>query len=274
MQSHKALFLSLMIFANAARPAGSQPTGSAETLNDIPASCAKQAVAVGRSHFYAIDNAAICKHDKKTGLLVSKWENPDGWAIHFNSGVVVGNKLYLAHSNYPALPMVSSVEIFDVETLNHIGSHSLETGRGSLTWIDRDAGGRWWGAFGNYDKVMEGRTEPYGGTRNTRIVRFDKNWQVEESFTLPETLLARFGVNTNSGGSWGPDGRLYITGHNNAEIYVLEEPKGGSEMRWITTVAADITGQGIDWDNGTTLYGIKRRNQDNSVTVHSMPRIP
>jgi hypothetical protein len=60
-------------------------------------------------------------------------------------------KLYAAHSNYPDWPMTSSMEIFDAETLQPVGSHSFGILYGSLTWVDwKD--GHWWMTFANYDK--------------------------------------------------------------------------------------------------------------------------
>jgi hypothetical protein len=67
---------------------------------------------------------------------------------------------------------------------------------------------------------------------------------------------------SNSGGSWGPDGRLWLTGHDLGEAYVMEPPTAGSELRWIATVRLPgVEGQGIAWDlasNDPTLWAIKR----------------
>ena len=68
---------------------------------------------------------------------------------------------------------------------------------------------------------------------------------------------------SNSGGSFGPDGWLYITGHDASEVYVLKLPSAGDILLWVATIQApDIAGQGIAWDrlegrNGS-LYGISR----------------
>jgi hypothetical protein len=67
---------------------------------------------------------------------------------------------------------------------------------------------------------------------------------------------------SNSGGSWGPDGRLWLTGHDLDEAYVMEPPKAGAELRWIATVKLPgVEGQGISWDltsRRPTLWAIKR----------------
>jgi hypothetical protein len=77
---------------------------------------------------------------------------------------------------------------------------------------------------------------------------------------------------SNSGGSWGPDGKLYLTGHDPAEAYVMELPKGGSILNWVATVPLKNTGQGIAWDRSTpdVLFSIIRGegDQPNHVTAN------
>ena len=71
-----------------------------------------------------------------------------------------------------------------------------------------------------------------------------------------------------------PDGKLYITGHDNAEVYVMEIPKMGSVLRWVGTIPVDLAGQGIAFDRSEpgVLYGIIRRTGSGSeVTVNRLP---
>ena len=49
---------------------------------------------------------------------------------------------------------------------------------------------------------------------------------------LPKPVLDSFEEMSNSGGSWGPDGLLYLTGHDPAEIYNMRLPKAGSVLNW------------------------------------------
>ena len=69
---------------------------------------------------------------------------------------------------------------------------------------------------------------------------------------------------TGGVGSFGPDGWLYITGHDASAAYVLKIPSAGSILIWVATIALpDIEGQGIAWDrsegqNGS-LWGISRQ---------------
>lgn len=236
---------------------------------------ARQAVAVDATSFYAIDNRVIAKFDKKTGAPLARWEGEkDGPIVHMDSGVVVDGKLYTAHSNYPAWPMTSSIEVWDAASLKHLQSRSFGIDRGSLTWIDRDASGTWWGAFANYNRVFDKSPVAYGNKYTTQVVRFTADWQVAEAWVLPDKLVDKFGDMSNSGGSWGPDGKLYITGHDNTELYAMELPKMGSVLRWSGTIPVDLAGQGFAFDRSESgmLYGIIRRPGNGSeVTVSRMP---
>ena len=81
---------------------------------------------VDAKHFYAVDNQAIGKYDKTTGKLVKKWQgDKKGPFLHLDSAMVRDGKIYAAHSNYPDWPMTSSLEIFDAETMEHIGHAQL-----------------------------------------------------------------------------------------------------------------------------------------------------
>jgi hypothetical protein len=246
------------------------PQGTSELLQRFQIKEARQAVGVDADAFYAIDNSVIAKYDKKTGALITRWEgDANGSAIHLDSAAVVDGKLYAAHSNYPGWPMTSSIEIWDAATLKHIESHSLGIERGSLTWLDRDAKGVWWGAFANYNRVFDKSPIAYGNKYNTQVVRFDADWRVAEAWVFPDALVEKFDDMSNSGGAWGPDGKLYVTGHDNAELYVMELPEIGSELKWVGTIPAEIGGQGFAFDHSQpgVIYGIIRKKEGNEVTV-------
>ncbi len=96
-----------------------------------------QAIAVDSDCFYAIGNSSVAKYRRESGARITGWECPEGKPlIHLNSGVVLDGRLYCAHSNYPAVPMTGSIEIWDTGTMNHVGSHSFGIGMGSTTWAD------------------------------------------------------------------------------------------------------------------------------------------
>jgi hypothetical protein len=259
--------------------AAQESTKPAATVARFVVKDARQAVAVDATAFYAIDNRVIAKFDKKTGAQLARWEGEkDGPIIHMDSGAVLDGKLYTAHSNYPSWPMTSSIEVWDTSTLKHLQSYSFGIDRGSLTWIDRDASGTWWGAFANYNRVFDKSPVAYGNKYNTQVVRFTSDWHVAEAWVLPDKLVEKFGDMSNSGGSWGPDGKLYITGHDNTELYVMELPKMGSVLRWIATIPVNLAGQGIAFDRSDSgvLYGIIRRSgADSEVTASRIPlRLP
>lgn len=265
------LFASFSSLAEQAIPETSQAT----TIKRYSVKEARQAVAVDGQAFYAINNQTIVKMDKNTGRELARWQGEkEGPLSHLDSGVVYDGKLYAAHTNYPQWPMTSSVEIWDTATLAHVSSYSFGIDRGSLTWIDRDANGVWWGTFANYNRVFGKSSSVYGNKYNTQLVRFDDKWQVQESWVFPDALIDLFDDMSNSGGSWGKDGKLYITGHDNPAIYVLEIPKMGSVLNWVNTIKADISGQGIAYDRSVEnkiIYGIVRRdNSESEITVNQL----
>jgi len=225
---------------------------------DVPE--ANQGIGVDDSYFYAVDNRAIGKYDKRTGELVAKWQGPaDGPIIHLDSAAIIDGKLYCAHSNYSQYPMTSSVEIWDPVTMEHIGSHSFGIHWGSLTWLDW-YDGYWWATFANYDQPYGPDGTPYGRKVNTTLVKFDEDWQWREAWVLPTAILDKMGVMSNSGGSWGPDGYLYLSGHDLGEVYKCRLPKAGSVIELVEVIPVGIRGQGIAWDRSEpgVLYGIVR----------------
>ncbi len=221
---------------------------------------ANQGVGVDDKHFYAVDNTTIGKYDKKTGKLVRAWnEKKGGPIVHLDSALLMDGKLYAAHSNYPEWPMTSSLEIFDAEAMEHVGSHSFGIQYGSLTWVDwKD--GHWWMTFANYDRPFGPDKTKYGNKLNTLMVKFNKDFIPVGSWVLPKVLLDKFEDMSNSGGSWGPDGYLYLTGHDPAELYRMRLPKAGSVLELVDVIPMNVRGQGIAWDRSQpgTIYGIVR----------------
>ena len=254
------------------------PEFDGKIVQRFDADNAYQAVAVGQDAFYAISNVRLTRHDKNTGRVLQQWD--DGSQLnsplsHLDSGVVLDEKLYSAHSNYPGWPMTSSVEVWDMGNMQHIESHSFGVMLGSFTWLDR-YNGSWWGAFANYDIVQRGMTEPYGETRNTVMVQFDDDFEVLQSWSLPAEILRRMSPMSNSGGSWGSDGYLYLSGHDDPEIYVMALPEAGSELDWLATVRLPgLNGQGIAWDRSiedSILWAILRSTRQ--VLKIEMPVLP
>lgn len=246
------------------------PTMTSQVLGSYVIPEVNQAIGVDAEHFYAIDNTSIAKYTKDTQERVALKDYEDIGAIHFDSAAVIDGKIYVAHSNYPVWPMTSSLEIFDAATLDHLESHSFGIQIGSFTWVDQAPDGSWWGGFANYNRVFDKSPIAYGNKYNTQVVKFDADWQIAEAFVIPDVVVEKFDDMSNSGGSWGPDGHLYLSGHDPAEAYVMEIPEMGSTLKWIGTVPLDIAGQGIAWDRSQpdVIYGFVRKT--NIVTVNKV----
>lgn len=224
---------------------------------------ARQGVAVDAAHVYAVTDQGLAKLDKRSGAEVAAWRGPkDGPIIHLDSGVVVDGLLYAAHSNYPQEPMTSSVEVWDVSTMRHVRTHSFGILLGSLTWIDRHDG-KWWAVFANYSRVFGPSQRPYGNTHWTTLVQFDDQWRQQQAWIFPPNILRRAEPMSISGGSWGPDGLLYVTGHDHPEVYQVRLPAMGSVLEHVATLPIAGEGQGIAWDRaaGDVLWMISRRER-------------
>jgi hypothetical protein len=225
----------------------------------------QQGVAVDTTHFFVINNHSLTKHTKSDGKQVGIWSDTMGLLKHMNSGVVIGRKLYCTHSNYPDVPMASSIEIFDTRTLRHIGNHSFGLFPGSVTWADF-YNGYWWVAFANYSSKAsaEGRDN-----RWTTLVKFTPTWQQLEAWAFPATVLQAFAPYSTSGGTWGSDGLIYCTGHDKTELYVLKLPERGHTLQHVKTIPTRSEGQAFSIDRSVkskqVLYGITRN--DNYVIV-------
>ena len=242
-----------------------QTTRKAEELRRFPAVEARQGVTVDKQFFYAIDNHDIGKYRKENGERVGGWtQEKGGRLIHLNAGTIHDGKLYAAHSNFPQTPVTSSVEIWDTETMKHVGSHSFGIFEGSLTWVDYHDG-HWYACFAKY----AANSDTGVGPAFTQIIRFDNEWRRVAGWIFPADLVKRFGRYSSSGGAFGRDGLLFISGHDAKELYVLALPEAGSELIWKETIAMSAEGQAFDWDteNVDTLYSIQRKTKEVIVST-------
>jgi hypothetical protein len=253
-----ALRMTLLAPALHAAPARSW---RAEEVRRWPAPEANQAVAVDEGHFYAIGNHAVAKYDKKTGARLSGWECERGKPLlHLNSGVVRDGVLYCAHSNYPQMPVVSSVEMWDTATLRHKGTRSFGIYTGSATWVDFYQG-HWYVTFAHY----RGRAaEPGRDPGWTSLVQFDAEGRRLQGWVYPPEVIAKLGDYSISGGVFLPDGTMFCTGHDNPEVYVLGFPEGGSTLVLHGIFAVPNQGQGIARDPAEPgmLYAIGRKQRE------------
>jgi outer membrane protein assembly factor BamB len=234
--------------------------GRLEPVRTWKAAEANQGVAVDAEFFYAIDDRALGKYEKANGRKVGEWRAPAGSPVkHLNSGVVVGGQLLVAHSNFPAKPDESTLEYFDVETLRPAGRKIFEQPPGSLTWLV-PAGDGWLACFAHYRLNSDPAL--------SRIVRYDARWNVLVTWSFPAELLARFGAFSCSGGGYAPDGRIWVSGHDARELYVLELPPSGGQASWVGTVGFVSRGQAFAWDPSRPqeLYSIQRKTREVNVS--------
>ncbi|QRG79576.1 hypothetical protein [Citrobacter sp. R56] len=249
---------------------------NATELSRFPIEVARQGVAVDASYIYAIDDKTIAKYPKKgSSNPLSVWHGKEGDNIkHFNSCYAQDNVLYCSHSNYSSRPVLSSMEMFSTNDMSHVGNHSfgfMGFNYGSVTWVFPYRG-YWWAGFANYD---EKGTEAGKDHNYTALVKFDNEGRVLESWAFPSNVLEKMAPKSSSGGGWGPDGLLYVTGHDAKELYVLRLPETGSILEYVTTINVPFEGQAWAWDRSSPeriIYGITRNSKE--VIVSKIPSIP
>jgi hypothetical protein len=257
-------------------PTSSSPRGPGLRLNarlvrTYEAAEARQGVAVDGRSFYPVGNSELAKYDIESGRFVGKWVGtPDGPIRHMNSCIADEGRVWCANSNYPQTPMGSSIEIFDAATLDHVDSHSLGSREeGSLTWFDRFRGG-WIAGFAHYDGTGG---VPLRGHSFSSVLAFDGQWRRTGGWLFPESIVERMAPNAASGGAVGPDGWLYLLGHERPELYVVGRPTMGPVLLHLATIDAEVPGQAFAWakDGTRTIFAIDR--QKRFVKVLEVPEI-
>lgn len=240
---------------------------TASTVRAYSAADADQGAAANKRFFFAIDNSVIAKQDRKTGALVRRWSGEaDGLVRHLNSCFLERGRLYCANSNYPETPMGSSAEIFDADTLEPLRSHSFGlTEEGSLTWFDRIGDG-WIAGFTHYGKSGG---LAYKDNRFSSIVSFDANWRRVGGWLYPAAIIDRMAPYGASGGAIGPDGYLYILGHDLPEMYVLARPKMGPKLVHVATIAVEAEGQAFSFakGEGRKIFAVNRRGEKRVLEI-------
>ena len=228
----------------------------AEPVRRIAAPEAHQGAAADRDAVYAISNADIGKYDRETGRKIAEWHGDKAVFRHINSCTVTGRELMCAASNFPGVPMESQVHWFDTRSMTLLRSRPLGHGYGSLTWVIPH-GGQYWACFANY---MGHGGEPGRDNSFTTLVRYDRHWRETGRWSFPATVLARMAPKSASGGDWGKDGLLYVSGHTRAELYAFRVPPEGGELKLVATIAMPTGGQAIGWDrrNPRLLWSIGR----------------
>lgn len=233
---------------------------------------ANQGVAVDAKHFYAISNTKITQHEKETGNQIAVWEadrkrDSQKHFTHMNSATVIDGKLYAAHSRFPVAPNENTVEIFSIgeKSLTHETTISMTGDHGSLTWIDQRGDSTWWMCYAVYGK---------NENRKTRLVKYrfeDRTFTELQNWLFPEETVAKWETMSCSGGSWGTDGLLYVTGHDSAEVHVLQIDANQVLRHLRTQPVPGISGQATAWDRSSekpTLWGIVKNKH---VSLNMFP---
>ncbi len=231
---------------------------------------AKQGATADAKYVYAIENSVIAKYDKTTRERLAEWRGEPAKYPHMNACSVVGPQLVCALSNYPATPMTSSVEFFDMATMAHAGSIPLPDAPGSVTWVDR-RDGAWFAGFANYD----GKGGEAGRDHTaSAVVRFDDKWKATQTWRFPPEVLARFAPFSTSGGGFGDDGLLYVSGHDRPEVYAMKVDATSPTLGLVATYDVPVEGQAIAWDPAQprVLWGISRKNRE--VVAFKLPPVP
>ena len=221
---------------------------------------AHQGVAADARFFYAVDNTVLAHWDEiASGKLVDRWIGPrNGLIRHLNSCLAEGARIWCVNSNYPQTPMGSSLEVFDASTLDHVSSHSMGMrDEGSLTWTDWYGGG-WLAGFAHYDG--NGGVAFKNHTFSS-VVTFDAEWRRTGGWLFPQSTIERLAPGAASGGAIGPDGFLYLLGHDRPEMYVVARPSMGPALIHIATIDLEVEGQAFSWaaDGTRTVFTIDRR---------------
>jgi len=213
----------------------------------VPSKQATQAAAVDGKFIYAVASKEIAKIERGTGKEIALSE---GDASHLNSAVVLGGKVYCAHSNFPMKPETSEIRVLDPETMKLAVFHDFSEPPGSLTWaLPKDGG--WWCHFAHYGK----------DNARSLLIRYDAGWKETGRWTYPADLVKEWGKMSLSGGIWQGD-ELLVTGHDAKSIYRLKVPAAGGVVAWVATHASPFPGQGIAADAETGgLVGIDRKRK-------------
>ena len=252
------LLLSFLGIADA-QPAHEVPRLTARTLRVYEAPDADQGVAVDANYFYPVDNSVIAKYEIASGKQIDRWDgSPSGLIRHLNSCIADASRLMCANSNYPQVPMGSSIEVFDSGTLDHVSSHSLGLlDEGSITWFDRYRGG-FIAGFAHYDGANGAGFKDH---RYSSVVTLDAEWRRTGGWLFPASVVERMAPDAASGGAIGPDGWLYLLGHDRPEMYVVGRPAMGPALIHVATIDLEADGQAFSFapDGSRTIFTIDRR---------------
>lgn len=247
-----------------------EPALVAQTVSRISAPEADQGAVIDKSFVYAIDNSVIAKYDLGTSEKVAAFIDTERLLRHMNSCLLFDGDLMCANSNYSQLPMGSSVEIFDPKDLEHLESHSLGLmDEGSLVWFDAVRDG-WLVGFAHYDGE---RGTGFKDHSYASVVTMDRDWRRTGGWLFPDQAMARMAPHAASGGAIGPDGLLYVLGHDRPEMYVFAKPLRGPVLQQVAVIAVEAEGQAFSFapDGSRRIAAVDRR--EGYVLLIDLPEV-
>jgi hypothetical protein len=212
----------------------------------VPSRHATQAAAADERFLYAVSNTTVAKLDRATGREVAAGTAPG--TLHLNSAFVWQNKVYCAHSNYPAKPDTSDIRVYDPAT-NVLGVfHDFRQPPGSLVWCVRRAD-RWWCCFAHYQ----------ADNAKTLLCEMTPAFVELKRWTFPPAVVADWDHMSASGGVWDGD-TLLVSHHHYKVLYRLRVPDRPGVLELVEALACPFPGQGIAADPLTPggLVGIDR----------------
>ena len=177
----------------------------AEVVRRFHAAEANQAVAVDADFFYAIDGAAIGKYDKRSeraslGGTTARGRSRTSIAGSSSAASSTARIRTIPRRQWSARSKCSTPIAWGTSAAFHCRRGS---GRPPRVEHAHDA---WWVTFANY----AGRGgEPGKGPETTKLVRFDRQWQPQESWTFPAAVVQRWEGMSSSGGVWVEGKGLY-----------------------------------------------------------------
>jgi hypothetical protein len=153
--------------------------------------------------------------------------------------------------------MASSIEIFDVKTLEHVGNVSFGIDTGSCTWV-LPGKNCWYVFFAHYDRTKKGNNTD--NPNLSQLVKFDRKWRKLQAWTVPASLLEEVNPSSLSGAVLIGD-TFYCTGHDAAKCYKLQIPECGMNLIRCGEVDVPFVGQGIALGKDGDLWGIIRKER-------------
>ena len=131
--------------------------------------------------------------------------------------------------------------------------------RRGITWFDKYRSGFITGVA-HYDG---GNGAGFNDHRYSSVVTFDAEWRRTGGWLFPATVVERMAPDAASGGAIGPDGFLYLQGHDRPEMYVVGRPQMGPVLIHVATIDLEAEGQALSWaqDGTRTIYAIDRRKR-------------